>query len=299
MRLEELTKLTRGDEQLFRQFVDGYRLSDNLHFEDSWAYTLQATRNWPRKYVGKDSLFLFSKKVDGTLVISNYFSPNGELIDLVKGLSQNVILKNVALRDVERLTERGFSVYSESEHWSAEFPFDDQTFPQQTVRIDELMRLRGKNYRVLRRDLNYSRKNTGNLIQREYNPKKDKKRVVELAKSQEEKNAGTLDSHRLFFDISTSSSLLSLVFEINGEIVGFTLIDRISNACMAYNALIYDTKVPQLASRLTYESARVAYERGYTFFNLQGSETANLDHWKRKFNPAIAIHKTHLIYRSE
>lgn len=296
MKLEELVI---GDEKLFRRFVDRYRPSDNLHFEDSWAYTLQATRNWPRKLTDGDSLFLFSKKVDGTLVIPNYFSPNKKLIDLVKGLRQNVILKNVDLRDVERLRERGFSVYSESEHWSAEFPYDDQTFPQQILDIDKLMSLKGKNYAVLRRDLHYSRRNTGNLTMRKYEPRIDKEKVVILAKLQEERNFGTLDAHRLFFDISTSSSLLSLVFEINGEIVGFTLIDRISNTCIAYNALIYDTKVPQLASRLTYESARVAYERGYTFFNLQGSETANLDRWKRKFNPAKAIHKTHLIYRSE
>ena len=103
----------------------------------------------------------------------------------------------------------------------------------------------------------------------------------------------------MYFDIGSTEYLLPLVFEIEGVVVGFTLLDRISEQCVAYNALIYDADVLQLSYRITLESARVAVESGYKFFNLQGSETVSLDQWKRKFNPAISIHKTHLVYGSE
>lgn len=97
--MDQLTTLSLEDELMFRDFVERYRSSDNCNFEDSWGYVLQVTRCWPRKYANESSLVLFTRKEDGALVIPNHFASDEVLMNLIKKLGQEIVLKNVAIED--------------------------------------------------------------------------------------------------------------------------------------------------------------------------------------------------------
>ncbi len=291
-----LTKLTFEDEKTFRSFVGRFRPTSD-RFEDSWAYILQATRKWPKKYLNGENLVLLSKKEDGTCVIPHYFCSDEVLVGLVRDLGQKAILKNVSPKDVERLKHLGFEEYGEGERWSHGCLYDNQTFPQQILNLDKLLSLRGKEYSRLRGELNGSRRKVKTIERRSYNPARDKDAVRDIILSQEERNPGTLDSHEMYLELERSSFLVPSVFTVGGKIIGYTLVDHISDTCAAFNALVYDTNISQLSSRLTFESARMLVDMGYRLFNLQGSETAGVDRWKRKFNPINSNYRKHLIFK--
>lgn len=297
-----ITPLSLDDESLFREQIRRYKRY-SLHFEDSWAYVLQATRNLPLKYVTKNAfLTLTVKQDDAALVIPNHFAHPNQLATIAKSLTQTVgkpiILKNVEIRSIHQFIDHGFDVYQSHEVWDAKAPYDDQTFPQHILKIEELLSLSGKPYRKVRTELNGCSRSMPDIDIIPYDPRLHFYEVSKLCAKQEERNKGTLAAHELFLAVESNGFLQSFVYAIDDHIIAYTVTDRISFVCAAANALIYDTTIPDLPTRVIYEAARLAHEEGYIFLNLQGSETRTLDRWKRKFNPILSIKNTHLIYRA-
>jgi len=295
-----ISPLSQDDESLFRSYVKEHRPIDNKDFKDSWLYILQASRNFPLKIVNEQGLFILSAKSDGTaLVIPNYFcSKSEDIAEIASQLSMRtklpVILKNIDPTDIEELTQLGFDQYQDHEVWDPNSPYDDQTFSQCIVDIKQLLSLKGKPYRNVRRELTYVKSADVEM----YDPEKDKEFITSLGRKLDKRIPGFYESHQGFISLESYSNLIALVFRINGERVGFTLSDTISPRCIAFNAVFYDNNFRFISSLLAYETAKHALSRGYQFFNFQGSETQSLDRWKRKFNPAYEIKKTHLIWRS-
>ncbi|MCA9485395.1 MAG: hypothetical protein KC506_00960, partial [Nanoarchaeota archaeon] len=163
--LNGFSRITQQDEETFRQKTQEQRPKRNKDFKDSWAYIVQASRNLPYKIETQGGLFFLGAKEDeSAIVIPNYFATNKEVgktaleIQEITGLP--VVLKNVNPIHVKDLEEEGFRGYLRGEEWSDESHYDDQTFPEQVVNIEELIRLRGNNYDCLRQELtSFSRKN--------------------------------------------------------------------------------------------------------------------------------------------
>ncbi len=329
-----LSPLTAEDESLFRKFVKKYRAEDNCDFKDSWAYILQATRNNPQKFARDDALFLLAQIDDG-FVIPNYFvSHENVLLDFVLNLKKRVILKNVAVADIEKLCSLGFRKYKDNETWFSfnkplsgyyrqvykplsdyfeQLPFDDQSYPQRIVNISDLLLLKGSDYALLRKNLkaiakeNYdgSTLNMQNLSVRGYNPVIDKKAVLFLSEDSEIAPPGFTESIERYLDLSSSPDFHAFVFcyphkyrvQYQSDIIGYVAFDSISSVCCAYNAMVhFSDAYPYLSSLLTFETAKIAQHLGFEFMNLQGSQTVSLDRWKIKFGFFQSIEKTHLVF---
>lgn len=305
-----LQPLTWGDEPLFRSFVKSHRPVDNDDIKDSWAYTLQATRNLPMKYFSEDILVLLTVKDDrSAIVIPNYFVPSEQqLADVVKILCSStglpVVLKNVddTPEAVNKLRAFGFSPYAPGERWDADSRYDDQTYPQAVLDLNKLAppagfsQPLGPAYYQLRKRLKHS----SNLKITFYDQQKDYAQTESLLHAQaESRDNSVYAANHLFLVMPPSANAFSLTFSINGQALGFSLLDRISDTTAAWNSIIYDRRFsPNLSSRITFESAMFVKSRGFTKLNLQGSETAGLNQWKKTFVPCRQIPKTHLIYRA-
>lgn len=291
-----ISELTSKDETLFRTYVSRYRSSDNLAFEDSWAYVLQATRKKPIKYYDGHSLLLIEDRGEH-LVIPNYFVNSLDcLLNILQGLNKKVLLKNVNPEDEKRLLQIGLRHYLNEEFWSEEARYDDQTFPQVVLSLDELLRMKGKNYSCLRNSVNHAKKNISEIILLPYDPTNHKNQVLSLAMQQDNERQEIVDSIIPYLNLRSNAFMKSIIFVDDKRVIGFSLIDTISISCMAFNALVYDVKIPGLSTLITVEASRYAKSLGYAFGNNQGSETQGLYNWKKKFNPCVEIERIHLVF---
>jgi hypothetical protein len=296
-----ITPLTIGDEALFRSLVRSFRSPDNMNFEDSWAYILQATRVCPAKFHSGDFFAALTLKQDrSAIVIPNYFSPSFRLVGefasfLARTLRLPVILKNVGTEDAPALTAIGFKPYGKDERWDESSKYDDQTFPQAVIDLGRVVSARGRSYEDLRCELH----KCPPLSFRHYRIEYDYGVVEEMLLYRDRCMRGVAyDAEIHFLEMESGPNMIALVFFLEKKLVGFSLSDRISGSCIAFNSMIRDYSIRGLFTRLAYETAKVAKERGYRFGNLQGAETEGLHGWKRKFRPCREIHKTHLVYRA-
>ncbi len=298
--LKKVSPLISNDEPLFRAFVSSFRGPDNLRFEDSWAYIVQATRVCPLKYFSDDVLVLLTLKQDhSALVIPNYFVRDlNVLCEVVDFLSVwvhlPIILKNVGLEDAPRLLDIGFENYSAAERWDSESKYDDQTFPQSVFEIEPTMSMRGRRFADLRRDA----KRFVSINSRSYERQIDFNAVEKILRDKCTllgSNFYAADS--CFLKMDPNIDIHSCVYLFEGRIIGFSLTDRISCSCFALNAVIRDYGLPVLFTTITLEAAKDARSQGARYLNLQGAETEGLHLWAKKFCPSTFIHKTHLIKR--
>jgi len=294
-----ITPLTIADEALFRSLVRSFRSPDNLNFEDSWAYIMQATRVCPAKFHSGDFFAALTVKQDhSAIVIPNYFSPFFKLVEefaalLARTIQLPIILKNVGTEDVPALTAIGFEPYRKDERWDESSKYDDQTFPQTIIDLNSVVSAFGRKFEDLRRELRCPK-----LSCRDYNIYFDYGDVERLLLRKDVRMNGlAYDAEIRFLEMDSSLNTVALIFFLEGKPVGFSLSDRISEKCIAFNSIIRDYSIPGLFTRLAYATAKVAKERGYRFGNLQGAENEGLHRWKRKFRPCKEIQKTHLIYR--
>lgn len=296
--LGQISALSSCDEPLFREFVARFRASDNLNFEDSWAYIVQATRECPWKYLADDSLIIFTLKPDRTaLVIPNYFVRSLDalkhIIDsLGKIFSLPIILKNVGCDEFPGLRSIGFRRYAETEAWDKRTKYDDQTFPQTVIEIEPTIAMRGRRFEDLRREM----RNSSGIRSRLYERKEDLPFVERLLHDKAIRlGSGVYSAEMPFLDMETTDGRYSTVHFIGERLVGFSLDDAISRDCIAHNAVIRDYSVRSLFTAISMASAENAHEKGFRYMNMQGAETEGLHRWKMKFKPVAYIEKTHLV----
>ena len=299
-----ISPLNYYDEYIFRQAQAQYLPDDNFCFEDGWVYTLQACRKLPLKLQLpiKDNnklVFLTVKPDQSAIVIVNSIGwQSNDLIMLAATLKHiiklSVIIKNVTKTDAPAFLAGYFRHYNDQEFWSEDCKYDDQTYPQRIIRIKDLLQLKGKNYYLLRRELN---KNLPLKVQK-YDPAYHSAAVKQLIRSQDHRfDFNLYDSHQVFLDLPESKFITALLFWLNNELAGYTLVDQISAQCAAYNVCVYNADIPYLSSAITFRTIQyLAEHKDYQFINFQGSEKRDLDRWKRKFNPEKSIDKVHLIY---
>jgi hypothetical protein len=185
-----------------------------------------------------------------------------------------------------------FDTYGEDESWDAEIRYDDQTFPQQVIDLARVCEKRGRKYNALRNELN-----SGPTVSfLHYSAEKHAGLVRKLFAQQQIE--GYYDAHAMYLNLETTEDRWSFVFFVDDTLVGFSVLDRISPVCVAYNALACDISMRFLATSITHEICVFSYEQGFEFLNMQGSETAGLDRWKRKFVPSKSIKRVHMLYCS-
>jgi len=286
----------------FRSYVEREEGSDSMDMKNSFAYTLQASRNLPFSIEREEGFLILGKKEnEGTVVVPNYFMSENELRRVVRQIRDYlwapVILKNVSPVDVQRLKKIGFDTYQEGKEWSKESPYDDQTYPQQIISIPALIEHRGSEFSEVRKELNHNTDVIAQTSLESYNDLEHLERLEELCKKQEKEIPGFLEAHQPFLRHIRVKGIKQFVVKVDEKVEGLAVFDKISERCAAFNACVHNTKIPFLSTTIAYLAACEALREGYLYFNLQGSETEGLDKWKRKFNPVKTIEKTHLIYR--
>ncbi len=296
----KITDLTLEHENLFQKYISKYR-PNSFRFENSWLYILQACRKKGKLVQINENIgFIGENSENSNISIVNYLGDLDNLSNIAKNLKDNnkkVIYKNATFEEVPVLIKNGFRRYYPEEKWSHDFKYDDQTYPQQIVDLEELMIMSGKNYHEARRNLNFARK-TYKIVVEDYSPDIHKESVKRLLEKQDISIKGSYESQQMFLDFSNNETKNALIYKTDDNILGFTIVDKISELCCAASGLIYDTSLKGFTILMYYLAAQKSKERGFSFMNFQGSETKSLDTWKRKFNPVLSVRNTHLIYEN-
>ena len=219
-----LSTLTKYDRKLLEQHQN-----DDCAFENSWAYLLQACRIWPHKYVTKNITAFLTKKNDGSAMVIVHSFQNSiiELQKLAHVLLHThqlpVILKNIPVNQMNVFKELGFDEYHDDEKWADNCQFDDQTFPQRIISLNNLMTLEGSHYRDLRWEL----RDIDELIVAPYSINQYFGAIENLLKNQDDRLGGlAYDAHRLFLDMESDEHVTALTFLYKNTIVGLLTLRR-------------------------------------------------------------------------
>ncbi len=286
------------------------KLKDKYHpnildFEYCTGYIKQATRYNLTSLTSEDSLIFAGTKNENldsspVIVVAIGKDRAEQIIKYAKHLAeshqQDVIIKNVGLGLEEKLKEVGFEDYSFDEAWLDESKYDDNTFPQQVVNVQDCLSLQGSKYRRLRSELRrfdkrYGldvRKSTGNNFRRILN-----QWAEQMAERIEVNEDYYLDSNQMLD--------LELAYDIfdnkTNNLIGYLSFSEISEKCLGFNSLMNDYNYKNSYRRFMFEAVRIARDLGYPFLNLQGSEDYGQHKSKRVFQAEIEIPKKHLVYR--
>jgi len=269
------------DELTYRNLVYRHR-PYSVRMEDSWQYIRQATRNNGEFYLNNNNLVVLGKHPSLDLLVA--VNVLGD-ISCLKDIRDPILAKNVHPLEREIYFKQGFRELNSNEYWSLSCKYDDQTYPQQILSTQNVIRGAGGEFEEMRREIHRVQKL--NIKTRPYTLD-NKLQVEELLIAQDKNNKGTYESHEMYLDVLSGST----IYEMNKEIVGFTLIDEFSNNCVAANAFIYNTEISGFPGYVTHY---LCSNTRKSFFNMQGSETKSLDTWKRKFDPVMSIKNMHLI----
>lgn len=267
------------NEHQYRMAIKMYR-PNSLRFEDSWQYIRQATRDKCEGQMNEDSLVVLTNHPRLNARVAVNVVGDIALLDTIQG---PLVAKNVSPIEVQIYENHGFRRLTKKEYWRQDQQFDDQTHPQHILDTRQIRNLTGSEHSELRRQVN----SVKGLHTRPYH-KTDHASVKKLLKTQDRRNPGTYDSHCMYLDNYEAAT----VYQIDDHIVGFTLVDEISDFCLAANAIIYDSKLQHFPGYATYVMCAQTIK---PFLNLQGSETRSLNRWKQSFNPVLSTKNIHLI----
>jgi hypothetical protein len=301
-----LAEITPADKGLLRETVR-IRRPQSKNYEDSWGYVIQATRYHGLKWHDQEtgSLIFFGRRseTDPTLVVPSFFATPAELTAIVNHVQYKLnvpqtIIKNVSPEDVTSLRPYGFRPYQESEGWSAEARFDDQTYPQQIVDLQKLMEKRGNAYHHLRKALN---KYPDVTIRTYQETDKDDVLAIFAAKdgstrrTQERPKGMYFESHAMYPEADIDKFVT--IDNGSGEIIGFSATSDISPLTTASVASLFRPDATKARIWCTYHILAKKYDEGFQLANLGGSEfEATYLFRRRTFRPAEELEKTHLVY---
>jgi hypothetical protein len=304
--LAYMRDITASDKGLLQKVVK-HKRPQSKNYEDSWGYVIQASRYGGFRWYDPQnkSLIFFGRKNDSDtrLVVPSFFASPKYLAKVIEILQINLkcshtIIKNVNSEDVEDFLPYGFRPYTANECWDSLIQFDDQTFPQQIIKLESLINHKGGRYKNLRTALH---KNPDLAIRKYISD--DKERVLNLfalkdgnASDSKNKTKGMYyTSHALY---ATADIDKYVIFDkITGKIVGFTATSDISSNVTAYVASIFKPGIKVASVWGIYHTLLLKYQEKYKYVNLGGCETeGTYDFMRRTFQPFKKIAKTHLVY---
>jgi hypothetical protein len=301
-----LTPISPTDKAILQKTVNYFR-PGSKNYEDSWGYIIQATRYGGFKLYDSAarSLIFFGRKspADPSLVIPLFFAEPSYLAATARQVQRSlnapqIIFKNINPQDIPAFLPYGFREYQAGERWSAAARFDDQTYPQQIVKLQMLEHPKGRKYHQLKRQLNKKPPVTLRPYQAA-----DKEAVLEVfvlkdgnTKATPGKETGMYyASHAIYPDADIDKFVVTDV--TTNKIVGFTAMSDISARTTALVASIFtpDTKIASVWA--IHQTLLVKYRAGFQFANVGGTETdGSYTFLNHTFRPIEELEKTHLIY---
>lgn len=299
--LSSLSEILVSDKKLLQETVKQFRpFSEN--YEDSWGYIIQSTRYGGIKWHNRKSgaLIFFGRKSDNdqTLTVTSFFSEPDYLAYVINKMqtalrTSQTVLKNINPEEINKFLPYGFRPYKELEGWG-KYRFDDQTYPQQIINLNNLIEPRGKRYHQLKRLLNKKPQ----ISIREYT-NQDKKDVLAIFalkdRSQSEVPGMYFVSHAMYPDADLDKFVI--IDNKTEQIIGFTATSEISSKNSALVASLFKTGIKVESVWGIYQTLMKTYSKGFKKINLGGCETeGTYTFLKRTFRPSAELEKTHLIY---
>lgn len=301
-----LNKIISSDKKLLAKTVKKFR-PKSKNYEDSWGYIIQSTRYGGFKWYDPQSgsLIFFGKKSenDSTLVVPNFFATPEYLANAVKYVQKQLrvsktILKNVNSGKVSHYTPYGFRLYENLERWTPQARFDDQTYPQTVIDLEQLTTAKGKKYHKLRNALG---KNPPLTIRR-YR-KTDKAAVLEIFAFKDGNMLVTSGVEKGMFYAShemyptASLDKFVIINEDTQEMIGFMALSDISSTVTNAIASIFKPEAKKFRVWCEFQILAKKQQQGFKIANLGGSEYEGDYHFKVwTFRPTEEIKKIHMIF---
>lgn len=302
-----LSKIIPSDKNLLHDAILRFRPTSK-NYEDSWGYIIQATRHggfkWYDPYTGFLLFFGYKPNDHKTICLATFFAEPEYFVHVVARVKDalkvnKIIIKNVNIDDIQKLTSLGFRQYKDNEGWNDEFRFDDQTFPQQIIDLKKLHKKNGTYHHKLRQALN---KHNPNISFRMYNSS-DYDEVLNLlslkdgnSPNSNEKEHGMYFASHAMYPLAEIDKFIIQNDKTN-EIIGFTATSDISSINTTLVASIFRVGIKVESVWGIHQTLISKYNEGFRIANLGGSETEGAYNFlKRKFRPVEEIQKTHLVY---
>ncbi|MFH1390852.1 MAG: phosphatidylglycerol lysyltransferase domain-containing protein [Candidatus Diapherotrites archaeon] len=315
LNIEGVSELTAEDKELFDKF---YKNEDSVDFSNSWFYTIQSTIFGAYKYYDGKTLISFTTKTpEETLFsITAYLGKNAleKAFDLAKELKKTskkqVVFKNLTSEQSEKLKKLGCEDYRKGDYWNNFYKYDDDTFPEIIIDLQELVPLKGNDLKTLRYRVNSFYKNDYKVEDYSAKYSKDVSEILtdwlELIKDRykdylkEDKIIlHSAEIHKKFLELIDSGKAddyLSKIIFLNKKPVAFAIGYKISSKTFGlYTNVTSNDDVKGLSETIIYELLKEAHEKGYVYANLGGSEFKSLLKYKDKFKPTKHLQKTHVV----
>ncbi len=300
-----LSSISPRDKDLLQKTVAKFR-PNSKNYEDSWGYIIQSTRNKGLKWYDKSTGFLifFGKKPDDnkTLVVTSFFAKHNYLKNVVRKVMRSLkirktIIKNINPDDVPSLTSLGFRSYRENEYWSVGARFDDQTYPQLIIDLQNVVEAKGPKFHLIRTAL---RKNP-NIVMRKYTDN-DKDKILEILATKDGNSVNSKDKTKgMYYSAhamypSSETDKYVFIDTATNRIIGFIATSDISPTIAASVASIFLPETRKLGIWCAYQVFLAKYTSGYKMISLGGCETVNTYNYaKEKYRPVEQLQKTHMI----
>lgn len=275
------------------------------------------------------------KKSSKYLVIVNYFGKGAikmikELLDMIKETPYKLVVKNVNSEKEKELKDIGFREYNSKESWinfessdfwknhpslvsaftendftNSEFRYDDNTFPEMIYDIKTLLNMNGMEFEWLRKSINRFNRRYGDITYlSKYNQSEHEIKAKQLlsnwaeymeSKLNETKEEATR-AHNFCFDEEIKNKIrFVLIKKETNEIIAVSYLTPVKDK-LYVNAIFQDENYDNLKKWFLIKSVEKVKNEGYRILNLQGSETNNLNDFKRKFRPSREIKMKHLVF---
>ncbi len=291
--------------------------AEKWDYTNSWGYIIQSTffGGFMQKESGSKVLVTTRYPNKPPFVVVKHFGGLEGVVEtaneLVRQTNEKVVVKNVGKEELSFLEENGFCAYREGDCWSQLYKFDDDTYPRPVVELEALCSLEGKTLKTLRYFMTRFRKNHSVKIL-PYSPllfkeavlvhglwSDDFKRRFSETAFKDPLVLHSVGLHRAYIDSIYSScdekKVFSYVLYADGRPVGFSLAEKISKEAVALYCNISSNEFVGLNETLVFETLKRAFEKGFEYGNLGGSEFMSLHNFKRKFAPFAFEEKTHAV----
>jgi len=321
LNIKNVTKITDKDRELFNQFY--FKNKNSFDFSNSWFYAIQSTIFGGYKYFDGESLIAFTTKSPGEtpFAIVQFLGENSEkkAFKLAKELialsGKEVIFKNLTSKQFEIFAKLGCTDYVPGSGWNRNYKYDDDTFPEAIIKLEDLIPLKGRVHKILRYRLNSFYKENYSVENYSKKYSKDADMVIEkwLAmikgryKDYLKEDKIILHSaqiHRKFLELIDSGAagndfLAKLIF-VNGKPLAFSIGYKLSDSAIGlYTNVTSNNSIKGISEAIIFELLKEANVRGYKYANLGGSEFQSLLDYKKKFEPWQYLQKTHAVLYSD
>lgn len=310
-KIKEITPVTINDYKIYKSFfLKSFKKEYKAPYSFSWAYITQAARGTGHglglKFYTQDCLITIGIHKGHFVIIrplGNYKKYLSNLLkELVNVSKTPVYIKKLTPPEEEKLKESGiyFLKARENYPWSAEWPEDDDTFPEIIIEIDKVLeyeKIPNPKLKNLRSDIH-------RFLNLKINPKlvlyqKEMYKEVfsylrKFFGGDKNKDASFANAYKnMLINLPYNrSNFFSYVYYIGNEIVGYFFAERINGESAGlYASTGYpekkngEPKYPGLTPYLHIKMMEQLKQFEIKYLNLGGSEVESLHRFKLKFQP--------------